>query len=342
MSRTVVAAAPTRIDFAGGTLDIPPLYLFHQPAFTINVAISLYATVTVRQTAGRRIRLVARDQGKQASWASSSHIVWRRDRFLELTARLVRSIGPRSGLEMITDCQAPAGAGTGGSSALAIAATAALARLEKTRMAKPELIEYARSVETQTIRVPTGYQDYYAAVYGGASAIEFGLTGIVRRPVATGTFLDELEQHLLLVYTGKPRFSGANNWQLFTRHMGGDATVVRFFERLKSNAIAMRDAFLRRDLHGVAEVLNGDWATRRAMLPSMSTSLIDELIRVARRAGAFGARVCGAGGGGCVALLIDPTSRPRLEQSLAKYRVRILPCRVPRRGLTVRVMSHER
>jgi D-glycero-alpha-D-manno-heptose-7-phosphate kinase len=336
VSRTVVAAAPTRIDFAGGTLDIPPLYLFHQPALTINVAISLYATVTVREKKGRGIRLVAQDQHRQASWASSSRIDWRQDRFLELMARLLRSFGPRSGVEMTTDCQAPAGAGTGGSSALAIAATAALDRLSTDHMAKPELIEYARSVETQTIRVPTGYQDYYAAVYGGASAIEFGLTGIVRRPMARGKFLDELQRHLLLVYTGKPRFSGANNWRLFTRHLNGDATVVRFFERLKANALAMRDAFLRRDLRAIADVLNEDWATRKAMLPGMSTPLIDALIRGARRAGAMGARVCGAGGGGCVAFLIDPASRRSLEKSLAKYRVLILPCRVARRGLRIR------
>ncbi len=223
MSQTIVATAPTRIDFAGGTLDIPPLYHLHQPALTINVAISLRATVTVREGRGRGIRLVARDQNKQAFWASSQRIDWRQDRFLELMARLLQSFAPSSAVEVTTDCQAPAGAGTGGSSALAIAATAALAQLTKCRMTRPELIEYARAVETQTIRVPTGYQDYYSAVYGGASAIEFGLAGIVRRPMAAGDFLDELDQHLLLAYTGKPRFSGANNWRLFKKHMDGDA-----------------------------------------------------------------------------------------------------------------------
>ncbi|MEE8502926.1 MAG: hypothetical protein V3T26_00560 [candidate division NC10 bacterium] len=339
MSRTVVATAPTRIDFAGGTLDIPPLYLFHQPALTINVAISLYATVTVRQSQGRGIRLVARDQDKQAFWASASQIDWRQDRFLELMARFLRAFAPRSAIEMTTDCQAPAGAGTGGSSALAIAATAALARLGEGRMARPELIEYARAVETQTIRVPTGYQDYYAAVYGGASVIEFGLAGIVRRSAAGGEFLDELERHLVVVYTGKPRFSGANNWQLFQRHISGDPKVVRFFERLKSNAVAMRDAFLDRDLRAVADMLNEDWAVRRAMLPSMSTPVIDSLIRMSRRAGALGARVCGAGGGGCIAFLVDPASRPRLEKLLAGSRARVLRCRIARRGLVVREIS---
>ncbi len=336
MNRAVVAAAPTRIDFAGGTLDIPPLYLFHQPALTINVAINLCATVTVQERTGRGIRLIARDQNTQAFWASSSEIEWRQNRFLELVARHLRSFAPLSGVEVTTDCQAPAGAGTGGSSALAIAATAALARLKEHQLARPELIEYARSIETQTIRVPTGYQDYFAAVYGGASALEFGLTGIVRQPAARPGFLRELEKHLLLVYTGKPRFSGANNWQLFRAHMNGDRKVLRFFERLKLSAIAMREAFLRQDLRRVAEVLNEDWAIRKAMLPNMSTPLIDTLIRKSRYAGAFAARVCGAGGGGCVVFLADPTSHKRLRELVAAHGARVLPCSVHRRGLTVR------
>ncbi len=101
----------------------------------------------------------------------------------------------------------------------------------------------------------------------------------------------------------------------------------------------MREAFLRQKLRAVAEVLNEDWAIRKAMLPSMSTPLIDALIRVARRAGALGARVCGAGGGGCIAFLVDPDARAKLETLIARYRARLLPCRVSRRGLSVRETS---
>lgn len=336
MTRTVVAAAPTRIDFAGGTLDIPPLHLFHQPALTINVAISLCAIVTVRETKGRGIHLLAQDQDRQAFWASSREIDWRHDRFLELMARLLRSFAPLPGVEVTTDCQAPAGAGTGGSSALAIAVTAALARLRKRKMGRPELIGHAMAIETQALGVPTGYQDYYAAVYGGASVLEFGLTGTVRRQAAMGEFLEEIERHLLLVYTGKPRFSGANNWELFKGHCSGDREIFRFFERLKASALAMRDAFRRRDLRAVAEILNEDWAIRKAMLPSMSTPRIDTLIRSCRRAGALGARVCGAGGGGCIAVVADPAAHQRLKDSVASHGARVLACRIHRRGLTVR------
>ena len=336
MTRTVVAAAPTRIDFAGGTLDIPPLHLFHQPALTINVAISLCATVTVRETRGRGIHLLARDQDRQAFWVSSHEIGWRHDRFLELMARLLRSFAPLPGVEVTTDCQAPAGAGTGGSSALGIAAAAALARLKKQRLKKAELIGHAMAIETQALGVPTGYQDYYAAVYGGASVLEFGLTGTVRREAAMGGFLEELERHLFLVYTGKPRFSGANNWKLFKGHCSGDRQIFRFFERLKASALAMREAFRRRDVRTIAEVLNEDWAIRKAMLPSMSTPRIDTLIRSCRRAGALGARVCGAGGGGCIVVVADPAAHQRLKDLVASHRARVLACRIHRRGLIVR------
>src|SRR3972149_4250829 len=113
MSRSIVASAPTRIDFAGGTLDIPPLYLFHEPAVTVNVAIDLCATVAVRETKERGIHLVARDRDMQAFWPSADQIDWRQNRFLELTARLLRSFVPLSAVGVTTDCQGPAGGGGG-------------------------------------------------------------------------------------------------------------------------------------------------------------------------------------------------------------------------------------
>jgi len=340
MGDLIVASAPTRIDFAGGTLDIPPLHLFHQPAITVNVAIDLAAEVRVRRRAGRSIRLFAVDQQRQLLWPSREKISWSREPFLELAARLIRSLAPDTGLDIWTDCHAPAGAGTGGSSALAVATAAALAAVSGRRLNRPTLIEQARSIETQAIHVPTGYQDYYAAAYGGASAIEFGLTGIRRTPVGTKAFLGELERHLLLVYLGKPRFSGANNWELFKRHIEGNQKTVALFEALKENAISMRNAFLQQDMASIAELLNRDWSIRRRALPAMSSPAIDRLIRALRRAGALGARVCGAGGGGCLALVIEPEARTRLTMLAESAGARTLSCSIDTRGLVVRRVTH--
>lgn len=336
MSDVVIASAPTRIDFAGGTLDIPPLYLWHQPAMTVNVAIDLRAEVRARRRKGRAIRLYAAQQRRQLLWGSRDRISWTREPALELVTRLIGAFAPPGGLDVTVDSRAPAGGGVGGSSALAVAVTAALAALAGQPCRGARLIERAMGVETQAIRVPTGYQDYYAAVYGGASVIEFGLDGVRRSPVADGAFLGDLERHLLLIYLGQPRFSGTNNWELFKRRIEGDRRVVRFFDALKDHAVLMRDAFLRRDLPGIADLLNRDWETRRRALPGMSSPRIDALVRTFRRAGALGARVCGAGGGGCLALLIDPDARARLTALAQSVGVSVLSCAVSRRGLLVR------
>ena len=336
MAELIVARAPTRIDFAGGTLDIPPLHLFHQPAITINVAIDLVAEVSVTRRPGRAIRLVVSDQGRQLVWPSREKISWTHQPFLEMLARLIQSLAPDGGLDVRTDCQAPAGAGTGGSSALAVAAAAALAAAAGRPLRRSTLIEYAKNIETQAIRVPTGYQDYYAAAYGGASSIEFGLTGIHRTSIARRAFLMELQQHLLLLYLGKPRFSGANNWDLFKRHMEGDRRTLALFDALQENALAMRDAFLQQDLAGIARLLNRDWETRRRALPAMSSPAIDGLIRSLRRAGALGARICGAGGGGCLALIIEPEARAKLIALAEGSGAKSLPSAINTRGLVVR------
>lgn len=336
MTELIVASAPTRIDFAGGTLDIPPLHLFHQPAITINVAIDLCATVRVTRRPGRAIRLVASDQGRQATWPSREKIAWTRYPFLEMLARFIQSLAPDSGLDIRTDCQAPAGAGTGGSSALAVATAAALAAAAGRPLRRVALIEYAKSIETQAIHVPTGYQDYYAAVYGGASSIEFGLTGIRRTSIAHRAFLVELQRHLLLLYLGKPRFSGANNWDLFKRHMEGDRRTLTLFGALQENALAMQQAFHAQDLRSIAQLLNKDWEIRRRALPTMSNPSIDRLIRSLRRAGALGARICGAGGGGCLALVIEPEARAQLITLAEAGGAKVLPCVVNTRGLVVR------
>ncbi len=337
--RLILASAPTRIDFAGGTLDIPPLFLFHQPALTVNVAIDLCARVQIRTGRGRGVRLICRDQGREVEWPSPEAISWARRPFLELVGRLLRSFPLPPGCEVITDCEAPAGAGTGGSSALAVALTAALARLGGERWRKPTLIEHAKGVETQAIKVPTGYQDYYAAAYGGVSGIEYTLTGVLRRPLASAAFMQELERHLLLVYTGRPRFSGANNWRLFVRHIEGEGRTIRFFDDLQENALAMREAFVREDIRAIGRLMRRDWGIRRRLLPSMSTPRIEAVMRRAAAVGAWGARVCGAGGGGCVAFVMDPAARERVRQAVEESGVVVFPVRIHRGGVQVRERS---
>src|ERR1700757_4745427 len=171
--RIISAEAPTRIDLAGGTLDIPPLYLFHQPAMTVNIAIEVKARVKVFLS--DKVTIISHDQNITASWEEPEYISWKEYPRLELILRLIKSFNPKEKISVEVDSEAPTGSGLGGSSVIAIALTAALAQWFNIQLSKEELVEYARSIETQTIKVPTGYQDYWGAVYGGIHAYEMGL-----------------------------------------------------------------------------------------------------------------------------------------------------------------------
>jgi len=328
------AWAPARIDLAGGTLDIPPLYLFHEPALTVNVAIDVGVRVTI--TPSKRLVIVSDDQNESAAWDSPQLISWRECAGLELVLRLVKSFRPKENFQVEVRSDVPAGSGLGGSSAIAIALTRALAEWCDVRLSSDELVDWAKSIETQTIKVPTGYQDYWGAVYGGVHAYEMGLNGRVRAArLGSAGFHRELERHLLLVYTGRPRFSGTNNWELFKRHIDGESATVEFFERLKENALLMKEALESEDISRAADALNRDWRTRKAILPTMTTGEIERVIEEGSRHGMLAARVCGAGGGGCVALLADPARRDGLARRIQEMKMEILPTRIAETGVMV-------
>ena len=217
----IESRAPTRIDLAGGTLDIWPLYLFHPGALTVNCAITRYASCVIEtnSTRGGEIHLVSRDTKRQESFASIEALERARRYRLPLLAHLVRFFRPRTGLTLTTDSQAPAGAGIGGSSAMAVAICAALDRLTGAALRLEDWIHISRDAEAIVIRVPTGTQDHYPPAFGGASAIHLEPGGERREEV--GCDLDELERRLVLCYTGKPKKHGINNWEVFQKHIRG-------------------------------------------------------------------------------------------------------------------------
>ncbi|HEX7780304.1 MAG TPA: hypothetical protein VF424_13750, partial [Vicinamibacterales bacterium] len=161
------SSAPTRIDLAGGTYDIWPLYLFHTTAQTINAAISLRARCALTSRDDGRVVLVSDDTGERVEAAGPDALEVEQ---LPLVARLVRHFGAR-GLEVRTKSDSPVGAGIAGSSAMNVALTAALARWTGQSLTDEQLLTVAMNVEAQVIRVPTGVQDYRPALYGGVSAV---------------------------------------------------------------------------------------------------------------------------------------------------------------------------
>ena len=332
----IEAQAPTRIDLAGGTLDIWPLYLFHEGAVTVNCAISRYARCAIELHPRRKeIELASRDTRRAERFRSFDALALARRFRLPLLANLVKYFKPRGGFVLTTDSEAPAGAGIGGSSAMAVAICAALDRMTRAGFGRADWIHISRDIEAIVIRVPTGTQDHYPPAFGGASVIHLEPGAERREPLRVN--LDELERRLVVCYTGKPRQSGINNWQVFQAHINGDRRVQRNFGVITSVALGMRAALERGRWEEAGRMMREEWSFRRRNLPTISTPTIDRIIAGARRAGALAGKVCGAGGGGCVTLLIEPGARRRVEAAIESAGGELLPMRIDRGGVRVRV-----
>jgi D-glycero-alpha-D-manno-heptose-7-phosphate kinase len=328
----IEASAPTRIDLAGGTMDISPLYLFHDGAQTVNFAIDLFATCKLKTRDDELVCIESKDTG--------STIEGRLDDLNEqselgLLVRLVRFFRPQGGLTLITECSAPPGSGLGGSSTLDIAVCGALNALTGRGYSKEELIVIARHIETQVIRVPAGVQDYYPAMYGGASSILLKVEGVEREEIKTD--LKAIEARTVLCYTGKPHFSGINNWEIFKRHIDGDKVIFEQFEQIRDTTAKMRHALIEGDLNQMALLLDEEWQTRKELAPGVSTPKIEQLIEAAHEAGSIGAKVCGAGGGGCVVFITAEGRKSDVAAALEAAGGQVLDFKIPTDGLDVKV-----
>ena len=324
------SSAPTRIDLAGGTLDIWPLYLFHEHAQTLNAAISLRAHCSIRARTDARVRLVSEDTGVEVEadgWQGLDVAG-----ALPLLARLVHYFKV-SGADIITRSESPFGAGIAGSSALNVAVAGGLAAFTDREIAAEALLAIAMNVEAQVIHVPTGAQDYRPAYYGGVSAVKLSIDGVRRVPLDLDP--QQLESRLVLAYTKASRNSGINNWDVMKRHIDGDAEVIACFARIRDIAVAMRDALARGDWAEVGLQLQLEWANRKRLAPGVTTPDIDRMIGAAESAGALGAKVCGAGGGGCLFCFAEPGDVPAVRDALAANGAEILDFRLEQQGLRI-------
>ena len=336
----IESTAPTRVDLAGGTIDIWPLYLFHPGATTVNFGISLRATCRIEPREDDRIVIESRDRGLSFETTVGGVADLVREERLELISKLVHFFNPERGFRLVAESTAPAGAGLGGSSSLAIACIGALNRLVGDRYPERKFIVIAANVETTVIRVPAGFQDYYGAFYGGANAITYGADGIRREPINVNP--EEMERRIVICYTGEPRLSGINNWEMFKTHVDGDQTIFQLFDSIRDSAREMRGALASGDWERVGRIMSAAYPNRKRLAPNITTPHMEMLVETALKNGAVAAKVCGAGGGGCIAFLCEDGAKESVGRALlAEEGAQVLDWRFAREGLVVRETMNE-
>ncbi|NLN88595.1 MAG: hypothetical protein GX134_00330 [candidate division WS1 bacterium] len=326
--------APNRIDLAGGTLDIWPLYAFLGGGYTVNAAISMCSEAQIETRTDGKFDIRA-DDIDEAQCADSLEALDPTGQ-VDLIVRVLKVYKPKVGLTIRTRCHAPKGTGLGSSSSLVIALSAGLLAIEGRSLDDGELIDIAANIEAELLVVPTGKQDYWAAARGGVNAIWFGMEETTCEPlIVDDAVRQELNDRLVLSFTGETRFSGTSNWNMVKAYIDDVGQTRKNLQIIKRSSNEMRECLLQGDFDAFAQALGNEWEARKLLAEGVTTPCIDSLMAKAAEAGALASKICGAGGGGCMISFCKPGAREQVEATLEREGARVLPYTIRPEGVLV-------
>ncbi|MFL5789903.1 MAG: GHMP kinase [Actinomycetota bacterium] len=292
----IEAVAPLRISFVGGGTDFPHWYEEHGGA-VLSATIDHVVRVRVTERPDRVVAVRSLDLDRLVAYHLDDGPVY--DGALDLVKAAIDRAGVRAGVDVEIRSEAPPGSGLGGSSALVTAVVAALAMLGRRSLTATALADTAYRIEREDLRIAGGWQDQYAAAFGGCNLLVFSRSGVRVEPVGDPDGLSALAAGLLLCYTGHVRRNVGLIDRQIALHAEGREETLLGMKRLQEMAYAMRDAVQRADLPGVGALLHDAFVAKQQMNPYIAEGTpIESMLAAARNAGAYGGKVCGAGGGG--------------------------------------------
>jgi D-glycero-alpha-D-manno-heptose-7-phosphate kinase len=317
-SSTVIRArAPLRISFLGGGTDLPHYYEEHGGA-VLSSTITRYACATVYPRSDDSIHISALDTGHNTSYKLNDSRS-EKDGIFDLVNAAIRRMGGYKGLELHLRSQAPRGSGLGGSSAVTAAILGGMAEYLGVVLDPYDMAELNYTVERLDLGIAGGKQDQYATTFGGFNLIEFSRDRVNVTPLRLSSeVLHDLEEHLMLWYTGKVRPSLGIVEKRVEAYKRGDSAIKDEMHKLHQMVYEAKEVLLKGRLHDFAALLDAGMASKRKMDPHVSTPFIDELYETAKKSGAIGGKLLGAGGGGYLLLLVDGRKRFAVRESLEK------------------------
>lgn len=292
------AKAPLRISFAGGGTDVPP-FPAQEGGLVLNATINRYAYGTLQSREDDTITIRSVDFGFEAEFGVHEPLVF--DGKLDLAKAAIRRFAGRDsrGFDLRLHSNAPPGSGLGGSSTLMVALVGVLKEYRNLPLTDYEIADLAHTLEREDLGIKGGLQDQYAATFGGFNYLElFGDRVIVNPLRIPSDVVLELEHNLLLCFTGQTRQGDHIIEDQTRRFEDGNADATAGLREQKELAVQMKNLLLRGDLDDFGDLLHTSWETKKRMSGRISNAKIDELYEEARKAGALGGKVTGAGGGG--------------------------------------------
>lgn len=294
--------APLRLGLAGGGTDVSP-YSDLYGGSILNATLSLYAYATLEVLDKPQVILHAVDQEQQLEfpWQDELPIDGNLDLLKGVFNRINKDYGLKhQGLKLTTFVDAPPGSGLGTSSTLVVAIVGAFVELLRLPLGEYDIAHYAYQIERKDLNLAGGKQDQYAATFGGVNFMEFFANDkVVVNPLRIKReYLFELENNLLLYFTSTSRSSAAIIEQQAGNVIKKDEVAIEAMHQLKHQAQWMKEALLTGKLNEIGEILDYGFQQKRKMAEGISNQLLEDIYDAARKAGATGGKISGAGGGG--------------------------------------------
>lgn len=332
--RLLRARAPLRVSFAGGGTDVPP-YPAEEGGLVLSATINRYAYGTLRPREDRQIGIQSLDLDAVASFAlEETRPDGDRLDLIKAAIQKVASDSP-TGFDLFLHSAAPPGSGLGSSSAVVVALVGLLADYMRMPLTDYEKARLAYTVERVDLGLKGGTQDQYAAVFGGFNFIEFRAEDVIVNPLRIpAETIAELEYNLLLCFTGGTRASDHIIDDQTGRYRSQDSGTLDGLRMQKELAVAMKDALLRDNLTEFGRLLDRAWEYKKRMSPKISNERIDELYAEAKRHGAIGGKVTGAGGGGYLLLYCRYDAKHEVRAALAALGAEAVDFQFDHVGLT--------
>lgn len=325
------ARAPLRLSFCGGGTDVSP-YPEEHGGCVLSATINHYAYASLRPRRDSRLTLASLDYDLIAKYDHPKRV--KLDGNLGLLKGAVRALKVKRGADLWAHSDAPPGSGLGASSTMMVALIGVLREWLKRDLSSYEVAELAFRVERVDLGLAGGRQDQYAAAFGGINFIEFGRDATVVTPLRIPRdTLQELEYRLLMVYMGQTRQSAKIIERQTASYRAGHKSTVRALSALKTQTVEMKRALLLGQVDGFGELLHEAWEQKKRLDAGISNSRVDRLYQLARREGAIGGKMPGAGGGGYFLLLTRFDRKHRVAAALEKHGGQVVPFQFESRGL---------
>ncbi len=302
-----------RVDLVGGTLDIPPIHLILKDTVTLNLATSLQAKITFEKSDFKGVEFNSLDYNIVKKFAEEdfTHEKLAAGHFgvLRFLSEILLFLKVTSKVKITLSSGAPTGSGLGGSSAMGVTFYKGLCLFSGLPYEKNRAISEVRAIEAKVLHCgPTGYQDYYPALYGGVLALLPVPGGVEVEQYFSEDLKRYLESHLILVYSGESRLSGINNWEVFKGFFDNDPHIKTGLSNIAKVSQVAYQSLKKKDYKGLLQSISEEGLLRADLFPNILTPGMKDFLKKAQeKFQGLGLKVCGAGGGGCFLLTHDGT-----------------------------------